>query len=110
MQAFCRKANGVKWRHGTRFLMYLNAIKVQRAVRRLIPKLQRKRKYAAIRIQKNYRGRLGRKRMLVIRSFFHAGPAWEVEGVITGSSVLLQSAYRMHVERKKYTQLRRKSK
>ena len=108
MQGFARQANGKKWRQGTRFLMYLNAIKVQRAVRRLLPKLHRKRKLAALQFQRRWRGVLGRKRMAHIRSFLHAGPAWEVDGKVTGSSVLLQAAYRMHVERKKYLMVKKR--
>ena len=107
LQSFCRAANGKKWRHGTRFLLYLNAIKVQRCVRARIPRLQRKRKKATTLIQTMWRGRLGRKRMQHIRDFLHAGAAWEVDGVVTGSSIMLQAAYRMHFARKQYNQQRK---
>jgi hypothetical protein len=107
IQGFCRAANGKKWRHGTRFLMYLNAIKVQRCVRKRIPRLYRKRNRASTLIQTMYRGRLGRKRMLHIRAFLYTGPAWEVDGVVTGAAVLLQASYRKHVEVRRFQEMRR---
>ena len=108
LQAFCRAANGKKWRHGTRFLLYLNAIKVQRCVRRRIPRLHRKRNRATTIIQTMYRGRLGRKRMNHIREFLHTGSAWNVDGVVTGAAVLLQASYRKHVAQKKYVMMKMK--
>ena len=66
LQAFCRAANGKKWRHGTRFMLYLNAIKVQRCVRARIPYVKQKRNEATTRIQTIWRGKLGRKKIATL--------------------------------------------
>ncbi len=101
LQAFTRRAMGRKWRHGTRFLMYLSIVKVQRLIRRQMPRIKRKKRKAATRIQAHWRARMARMRMLRIYEFSQF-PAWEVDGVLTGAAVRLQCVVRMSQARRRF--------
>lgn len=106
LQTFTRRAMGRKWRHGTRFLMYLSIVKVQRLIRRQMPRIKRKKRMAATRIQAHWRARMARLRMLRIYEFSQF-PAWEVDSVLTGAAVRLQCVIRMSQARRRYLQKRR---